>query len=570
LQTIVTSRRGGAHLNRAKVAKAVTLRVTGGTSALGTRNDATLYGRIDIDPQRIRVQHVTPVTTLALRVAKDRRTTYAAGMRAVRNYLEIPQWTREWQHSLATRLFDAQRFTAYIARNGGVKKSLGSLEREILKGRPPRSFGSDAPAPRSTYSAAGEFLFDAVVEAATGDSPDEIIGELFGTTNPTEQALDNIESQLTQITNMLVTIEADMQDMLTQIAITQYDTIAQSLSTAVDNTENQWVNYNYVVNNVNPNNRATYQDYAEGFYQDINPTIAQFNSLFTTPGSTGLLDELYQMNATEYPWWTAGDITNMQSTVDYYGTMQAEAVTLLSEAWNFSSSTYEYTMTPAYIDGQINGLYTTQIDNIYASLPDSLNTGEIVNPANRRAYMLTPVAQPNTVYEQVVGYGACNTITYSDAYSYTTPPITSADGFANLWASETPSSYTSAASSEMAFLGTQRTTSSNGTTSSTNALPAMMVNAPDAWLMVSNEALPLLYLLYEPPIDPPPYYGWAYCNGAAVSLVPSQIQAFAQNFVLQQGNSYVPAGQQLSASSSIPVALLVSRTGQFAYVPPVE
>jgi hypothetical protein len=567
LQRVVTGERGGAHLSRAKVAKAVMLRVTGGTSEMGTVNNATLYGKIRLHPQRIQVQYVTPVTTLASMVAEKRNRSYAAGMRAVRDHLKIPHWTREWQHSSVVHLFDASEFRDFVTKRGGVRQALASLERSILKGAKPRSFGIEGPQPRGAASFAGELLFTAVIEASTGESPDQLIGTLTGTQDPTAAALASIESELVQIAAMLTTIEADMQEMLSQIAVTQYDTIAQSLSTAVDNTQNQWVNYNYLVNHVDPSDRVTYQEYAEDFYDDISPTIAQFNSLFTTAGSTGLLDELYQMNAVEYPWWNASDITNMQSTVDYYGTMQAQAVTLLSEAWNFSSPTYTHNKTKSYISGQLNGLYGVQSANIYKTAPESLNAGEIVNPANRRAYKLAPFTQPNAVYQQVTSFNGCSSA--MNAGKYYNTPIVSASTISGWWTSATPSGYTSAASSEMTFLGTQRKSTSNGTTTSTNALPAMTVNAPSAWLMVSNQGQPLLNLMNTTGTSSMPfYYGWMYCNNSSVSLVSSQLQKFVMNALMLQGNSYVPSGQGLNSSSTIPVALLVSRSGQFSYVAP--
>lgn len=567
LQTVTTGERGGAHLSRAKVSGAVMLRATGGTSELGTANNATLYGKLRLHPERIQVQHITPITTLAAMVAEKRKRSFAAGMRAVRNHLEIPHWTREWQHSSALHLFDAVEFRDFVTKRGGVQQALTTLERRILRGAAPRSFGFDGPEPRGAASFAGELLFTAVIEASTGETPDQLIGTLTGTQDPTEAALANIESELVQIAALLVTIEADMQEMLAQIAVTQYDTIAQSLSTAVDNTENQWVNYNYLVKYVDPSDRETYQEYAEDFYDDINPTIAQFNSLFTTAGSTGLLDELFQMNAAEYPWWTADDITNMQSTIDYYGTMQAEAVTLLSEAWNFSSATYTHNKTKSYISGQLNGLYGVQSTNIYNTMPESLNTGEIVNPANRRAYKLAPYTQPNGVIEQAASYNGCSS--YMNAGKTYKTPIVSASTIAGWWTSATPSGYTSASSSEMTFLGTQRKTTNNGSTTSTNALPSMTVNAPSAWLMVSNQAQPYLNLIPGmTSTSIPTYYGWMYCNNSSVSLVSSQVQNFVQNAVMVQGKSYVPSGQALSWNSTIPVALLVSRSGQFSYVAP--
>ena len=566
LQSVVSGERGGAHLSRAKVAKAVTLRVTGGTSTFGAKNNATLFGKLRLHPERIQVQHVTPITTLGVTVAEKRKRSYAAGLRAVRAHLEIPHWTREWQHSNATHLFDAAEFNTFVEKKGGVRQALAALEREVLKaGKKTRSFGDRGPQPRGLASFAGELLFTAVIEASTGETPDQLIGTLTGTQDPTAAALANIEAELVQIAGMLVTIEADMQEMLTQIAVTQYDTIAQSLSTAVNNTENQWINYNYLVNYVDPSDRETYQEYAEDFYDDINPTIAQFNSLFTTAGSTGLLDELYQMNAVEYPWWNADDITNMQSTIDYYGTMQAQAVTLLSESWNFSSATYSHTKTKSYISGQLNGLYGNQSANIYATMPESLNAGEIVNPANRRAYKLSPYTQPNQVYQQWSGYGACSN-SYNYGTYYKSPAVVSASTIAGWWTAATPAGYTSANNSEMGFLSSQRTTP--GSSSKTNALPAMTVNAPSAWVMVSNQAQPLLSLMAAAPMSPPYYYGWMYCNNTSVSLVSSQLQKFVQNATMIQGNSYVPSGQSLNTYSSIPVALLVSRSGQFSYVAP--
>lgn len=562
LQTATVDGRGGALLSRAKVAKAVSLRVTGGTATNGIRNNTVLTGPLSLDKAQIRVQFVNPITTLIDRVSSSRKVNRERARQLVLKHLGIPLWTRPWQYSITGNYFDPVLFAAYVESKGGLKQALSSLERETTRRTATRSFTGHRPQARGLASFAGQMLFTATVEGATGQSPDSLIGSLMGVQDPTASILEDIAQELATITTMLVDIEADMQEMLTQIQIAQYQTIASSMATIIGNTENQWVNYNYLVNNIDPNDRATYQEYADDFYSGINPYIGQFNQLWTTAGSTGLLDELYTMNATAYPWWTDSDITNMQSTVDYYGTMQAEAVTLLSEAWNFSGPGYTHTMTKSYINGQLTGLYQTQNNNIYKSMPDSVGYNEVVNPGNRAAYRTSAYTQPNGALKEVAASSpTCSS--YQDTSNHYKTPQVSASTISGWWASATPSGYTTANSSDLNFLSGTRTI--DGT--SQNALPTIRQGLSNPWALVTAQTQPLMALrvTYSGANATYSFYGWMYCGGNAVSLNSSLLSKFQKDPVMALGGPYSPTP---AWNSTIPVGVLVTRTGHWRYVAP--
>ena len=558
LQTVTVNERGGATLSRTRLGKAVSLRVTGGTTSSGTRNNATLSAPLTLHGNHIRVQFVNPITTLVDRVASARKVSPERARRLVYRHMEIPEWVQPWQYSMTTTYFSPTQFSRLVARKGGVKQALATMQREITGGAVSRSYGDAVTAPRSLATFAGELLFTAVIEAATGESPDDLIGSLMGVSDPTDDILASIAQEIQTVLNMLSTIEADMQEMLAEIQIAQYDTIAQSLAPIVDATQNQWTNYNYLVKHVDPSDRATYQEYAEDFYDEINPNIDLFNSLFTTAGSTGLLDELYTMNATEYPWWTSSDITNMQSTVDYYGTMQAEAVTLLSEAWNFSSDTYKYTKTKSYINGQLTGLYQTQSNNIYLSMPDDIDVHEVVDPGKRKAFSLVAKEQKYGAGAQV--YPADCTPTGSTTWFTDVPAILPGDQ-EETWKKAAPSGYSTASPDALSFLSPQRTIDGL----SQNALRTIKAGAPDAWMVVTDQAVPWIGLkkVMDNVYD---FEGWLYCDKSAVSLAWGNIDDFAMDQLMGTDGTYTPIPTE---STRIPVGVLVNRTGNWRYVAPV-
>lgn len=557
LQTATVNERGGATLSRAKVAKAVSLRVSGGTTPSGTRNNGTLSGPLALHGSHIRVQFVNPITTLVDGVATSRKISPARARRLVYRHMEIPDWVQPWQYSMTATYFSPKQFSRLVTRKGGVKQALASLQRDITAGSTSRSFGDPATESRGLASFAGEMLFTAVIEASTGQSPDDLIGSLMGVSDPTQDILTSIAQEIQTVINMLSTIEADMQEMLAEIEIAQYDTIAESMAPIVDATQNQWTNYNYLVKHVDPTDRETYQQYAEDFYDEINPNIGLFNSLFTTAGSTGLLDELYRMNATEYPWWTSSDVTNMQSTVDYYGTMQAEAVTLLSEAWNFSSDTYQHTKTKSYINGQLTGLYQTQSSNIYLSMPDDIDVHEVVNPANRKAFSLVAKQQKYGAGAQVYP-GDC-TPTGSTTWFTDIPAILPGDQ-EQTWKNAAPAGYSAASPDALTFMSPKRTIDGL----SQNALRTIKAGAPDAWMVVTDQAVPWVGLkkVMDNVYD---FEGWLYCGKTAVSLAWSDIDDFAMDQLMGTDGTFTPVPTE---STRIPVGLLVNRTGNWGYVAP--
>lgn len=584
LQSVVSDDGGAAKLSRAKVRKAVKVRVRGGASEWGVTNNATLFGPIDLHPQMISVVHVTPVTTLAERVARDRGISYRRALRKVYRHLEIPKWTEIRDHANTNSLFSPHRFIDLTERKGGVRQAIRALKRQMDRKAAPRSLGDIAQTPRSVTSFAGQLLFTAVIEAATGQSPDSLIGSIFGVQDPSTAEFTAIAAELQQINEMLTAINQSLADLKVDIKTGEFYTLAAQMADIEDNTQNEWDVYHTVITT----NQTDLGDYASDFYNYIAPNIAEYDSLFSTTAQEGVLASLYDLYDVTYPWLNQDDINRMRLIFDYYGTLQAQSVTLLSEAWRFSGTGYPNTKTSQYITTELTTVYQPQSDNIYKAAPTVLTASEVVNVANHRAYTLAPYQQTTA------GWYDNRYATYSDRCDTTglTPTSDVNSKIARVtqtqisswWASATPAGSTSASTSEMAFLAQTRSvkvtintividpltgkskTTSTTTTATQNALPRVATGAPQAWVAISNQARPSI--MASPPgagttIDIPIFRGWAFCDSNAVSL--TQWASFLKDVVMATGNAYVVPNTTVSASSTVPVGLLVSRSGQWSY-----
>ena len=573
LQSAKSSSKGLVIFDRAKVSGAVQVRAIGGRSVKGIRNNAVLQAPFALHPTRIELTYVSPVSTTALRVAKLADTSYKRALADVLEHVGLRRDTRPAVFSHASRMFHHARFAAFARSLGGVRQAVGALAKEVISGAPERSFeGPRAVSARSLTSWAGQMIITSVTEAATGESPEGVIGNMFGVSDPTSSALSSIESDLTDIKNELATVESEMQDMLDAIQTSSYYDAADELDAINSNVSSDWELYQTTVDKDQLDDTALLSEYASQFIADLSTgtaSINEYESLFTNGATPGVLAELYTMNL-ENPWWDASDVSGIQSTVDYYGTYQAQAAALLSEAWTFQGKDLNYI-------SDNTGLYEQVNEGIYDSMPTSVSTGEVVDPQAQVIYKLAPKSTSGVAAsysnEQQDHPSTCSSLGTSYTYSgLTVVPTSTVEGW---WTSAAPSGWK--VSTTSAFTVLKSTRALNGVTQ--NALLTLASGDTGAWAVVTADSVPYGAGWYEPIIEDGhntgrytySFSGYLWCGGTTVTLVgvegkPTQ---WTDDFLVSTG-SYVPTGVSVSTSTSMPMGVLVQQAGHFAYVQPTD
>lgn len=573
LQSAKTSSKGFVVFDRAKVSGAVSVRATGGRSVKGLRNNTVLQAPFTVHPTRIELTYISPVSTTALKVSRLTETSYQRALEDVLEHVGLRRDMRAAHFSHASSMFHHGRFAAFARSVGGVRQAVNTLAKEVISGAPERSFeGPKAVSGRSASSWAGQMIITSVTEAATGESPQGVIGNMFGVSDPTASALTSIESDLTDIKNELATIETEMDDMLDAIQTASYEDAADELDTINDNVSSNWSLYQTILDKDELDDTALLTEYANQFISDLSTgtaTINDYESLFTNGATPGVLAELYTMNL-ENPWWDASDVSAIQSTIDFYGTIQAQAAALLSEAWTFQGKDLNYI-------SDNTGLYAQVNEGIYQSMPTSVANGEVVDPKAQVVYKLAPKSTSGVTasysYEQESHPSTCSSLGTSYTYSgLTIVPTTTAEGW---WTSAAPSGWK--VSTTSAFTVLKSTRDVNGVTQ--NALLTLASGDKAAWAVVTADSVPYGAGWYVPKIvdgentgiNVYTFSGFLWCGGNTVTLVgvegkPTQ---WTEDFLVGTG-SYVPTGVTVSTSTSMPMGVLVQQPGSFAYVQPTD
>lgn len=564
LQSVRSYSGGVAVFDRTKIAGATSIRVSGGRSTLGLRNDAVLRAPMKVDPTLIRLSFATPVSTVATGVSEKLGISYAKALRKTLVHLDIPLTTDAQDQALAPIIFNPHRFASFAKKRGGVKRALGVLVKEVVQGAPHRSFATkDRRQPRDGVADwAGEMVITSVYQAATGEVPEGTIGNIFGVTNPTTAALDSIQSELTTIANELVVIENEMQEMLDAVETDTYDTLVAQMGDIPGDVKQDWANYASVVNNDELMDDTTLEDYSNQWIGEYGNSMGLFQDLFTSAGETGILAQLYIMNQVEYPWWDVSVVTNIQGTVDYWGTTQAQASALLSEAWNFESDTY----TQQYIENNVVNDYSPTNANIYLSMPTTITSSQVVDPTTQYAYQIvsanaTGVTAGYAGNDQQNHNASCSSL--GTQHDFSGSVVVSASTVEGWWTAAAPSGWTVSDTSPFSLFEEAR--SINGVNQ--NVLTILATGDTSALALVTADSVPYIGGWSEPKIvdgneEGTLYYytGWLWCGSDTVSLTG------LSSTPTQWEMNYMMTGVDVNAT--IPVGVLVKQAGTFGYVAP--
>jgi hypothetical protein len=579
--TATTNDRGTASILRSQAPSTFTVRVSGGTlDTLG--RDVVLTSLGESRPSgAMRVVHVDPVTTIAARVAKRMDIGDRTARRLVMKKLGFPNWVSQTQVATARGAFDARAFTRVVEEAGGPREAMAKIARGIANGgevpslsavqRTVRNAGKSTTKSASsrdgravgTATYIGVQLMAGVVGGIASGGTSFALGSIFGGSDPTATALKEIAKQLEEINKNLLILQGQMQQMLAAQAASDYNTIASSMSLAVTNTNSQWSSYNWFMNNANPaspNYQATVQSFAEDFQKYLQQFVPLYSNMLSSAGSMGLIEAMYKAQRAANPWWNQTDLTNMQGTLDYYGTLQAQASALMTESWQYTSPTYTGTKTPDYVSAQVNANYKPLNDNIYKSMPTPIESTEVVNYTLQRAYRLAPTTAPNS-HVQAYGRGPyspyylpskCSAYTDKATYYSTTPSLVLDTTVKSWWSSAIADGQTLSDNGDFSTLATVRP--AGGTT-----LQVLKNGAPSARILVTSASVPWISAYKSA------FAGWGWCGGTTVQL--DDTSKWSVNLVTYEAQDN-PYGVAKDAKYAWPVGVLSHRAGNFKYVTP--
>lgn len=530
---------------------------------------------------------ISPVTAIAHRVAKRMGTSYTSALLRMREAHGIAQHV-DHAHAAATDLvFHTGQLQEWSKRHGGLDAGMDHLAKQIAKGKRVPSF---RPHHRQTRDAAeegyawvGKAIMSGILTESGSYGAEMALGNVFGFSDPDATALSEINTDLHTIINELSTIETELQELDYLMEQTSYQVLASGmadLAGAVNGNNTGtglWTVYESATT-LDWNSASYEQDiagFATAFYNGIYPILpSEVGELFDTPTSQGLLHQLYSFNTA--PWWNSNDVESISATIDYYGTLQAQAVGLLNEAWSYNGPNANSSI--ALDDTDINifntDTYGPQNADIYLSAPTQIDDTQIAVPSSQMIYAAFPLAV-NHVYEQRSGDYYPHLPTCSDNGEALTkelawPPIEAdTSWWQTTWSSAMPTGWTSQDSSVLGSLNVSRTLpNSSGKSVATTPLPTLASGAPDAYLLAANGLLPGAgYNAVDDGHPAPILQQWMWCQNSAVSLVDTS--KWVTNFIMGIDGTNVPATAPSDwAAQAVPVGVLGGQPGNFKYVEP--
>lgn len=569
---------GLALFDRRKLTGAASVVVTGGTSSVGNvANNGVLRAPIHVHPTEARITYVSPVSTVAWRVADAEGISYARALRKVRAHTEIPAWAKAYHDATLSYAFHHDAFARFVRESGGVKQALRTMVREVRTQAPHRTFKANpTTASRGLTSWMAEQVIDAVVEGSTGNSVQDLIGSVFGLSEPSSSQTEVLD-QIEQLETDIAELQDQMPTLLQGLNLTTYDVLVGDMSSVTGNTANNFSTYKTLVSN-DLDDTKTIASFvngtgsAGGWLSQVYDNFGQWNMLFQNgSGGDGVLKQLYSMNASDNPWWDDSIVSKIDSVVQYWATQYAASTVLVAEAMYFNSQTYGQQSVKVWVGSTASPQSTA----IFQSAPTAVSQGQVVDPSSGTIYKLAPASATGATLSYA-GSGApsqpasCSRL----GMSYTFPGgiIVPSSTVAEWWTNAAPPGWS--VSSTSAFSALQKTRSMNGVTQ--NALLMLASGDTRAWAVVTSESVPYLGGYYEPKIvdgqDKGDLYfftGWLWCGSNTVTLVgvegnPTQ---WTENFAMSPG-SYVPTGDSVTVNSSIPVGVLVQQKGNFAAAVP--
>ncbi|MFM1964928.1 MAG: hypothetical protein RL134_653, partial [Actinomycetota bacterium] len=604
--------------------KTFSIRVTGGTGVAGKRHNSTLT--IPVTPAMMdEVIFISPVTTIAHKVAVRTGTSYPKALKRTLRSLGIPAWSTPADFSGIKHVFDPHEFHAYATTKGGHRQAIEALVKDVIKGERTHRFAS-RPTPRAddaeevVEDSLAEKLATVALEAVVWKGAQAVLGKYL----PVDPAMAELSSQLNAIQQELNTISeqlniitADINEILVELSQLSYNTAYETISEPASDIPPLWTKYQQfaaeyacpywedpdtcTVPTSGPDSyEANATDLATQLcgladFSNAGQPMSLWSNLFTTTaGNTGVIPALYQMYSTETAFWTADDLDDIYQTIDFYGTLQAQGTIMLNDAWSYipqgkKNGPCNRPSTAASND--IN-TYVEQNNNIRVSLPSGYTTPGIVipstNPTTADSSTETllqsfPVQSPKGAVGgkyAPYSFATCSdgttmsTSQYSDIFEPYVPLLTP-DQFTSTWESVIPTGYEIAHSSDLSTYRPALTGIEDGVTGLEQIVTTPTGNIAQA--VVTAESAPIASAQWDPTSAYTPEAvpaGIMWCNSATLGAALDDDTQWVTNFTMTTsnfGNEHVYAdGLTLKNGFSVPLGVLATTKVKAHYVAPYD
>lgn len=558
---------------------------------------------------------ISPVTEVAHQVAAINGTSYAAGMRAARKSFGVPSWASLGQVTGASNAFDGKAFVSWAMARGGVKRALNVSAHRAAKGQQITSFTPAVPtlstrakklrSEASTAVWAGETLMSGVTEGVAAQGTEFAIGDLLSVPegSGTDAELAEISSELQTALNDLTALQTSVTSLTQTVLQGQYATLAGNISGATTANTDYWPTY-YALSQDDPTSpewSADAASFAGLVATYVHPYVDQYANLFTTNGTTGVLAALFaEYNSGDYTWIDSGDINDVNTVINYWGTELAETAAMENEyLWSTvlpasvcdSGNTLED--KGQYCQAAVADTVSTQTANaqtqsnkVYAQIPTqitnsdgSLDSTIIINPVaesagGQVAYKVFPATLQEVVQNNSRGNSenpSCDSKgTIMAASSASWPVIQPADtDWTTLWQNKlSDQTWTAQATSTFTYL--QKSRVYNGATQYT--YQTLQSGAPSAWALVGTDTRPLggfqnitqsdgyQSVTYDQ------FVNFLWCYTSPVSLVVSSATDWVYNFATDTSGHDTPTGVTAKDGVPAPIGIIATKPFTFAYI----
>ena len=531
---------------------------------------------------------ISPLPSIAHRVAKQMGTSYSAALLRTRKAHGIDPHVNHLHAAATDHVLHNGQLQKWSRKHGSLHAGMDHLAKRIAQGkpvphfRPAKSRGTRGEA--STEAWVGEQIMSGVLSGSGSKGASIVIGDLFGADDPTAAELSSINSELSKIVTELATIESTLEQLVYLMEQTSFQVLNAGMADVAgaingnDTETGLWAVYLSATtfDPASPSYEADLSGFAASFYNGVYPILpTEVGELFDTPTSPGLLHQIYNFNTA--PWWDSNDVASISSIIDYYGTIQAQAVTLINEAWWGPNPAYS--LTPDDINSFNTSNYAPQNADIYLSMPTQIDTSSIALPSNQMIFKAFPGAF-GSVYDQRAGYTDddldCSHM--DDEVKPAAPfPVEVQDKatWDDSWAGYVGSGWTLQPSSSLAALNkTRELPNSSGKNVTTYPLPTLASGVPDAFALVSQGFYPMAGFSESSWFDTPPVpQQWMLCDSAAVSILNTSewvenFYAYPTHYLPSDWGAGMDTDQVGWMTLPFPVGVLGGQQGSFKYVEP--
>lgn len=578
--TVFASKRtnpsGIAMFDRSNLPAAFTAAVSGGTSweKLGRPQFQTQVK----NSGRRTVVFLSPMTAIASMAAKQGNVSMATAMLRTKAAMGVPAWASASQMGMVPQIFDPSAFQAYAAGNGGTQSAMVKLARAANSGERAADFAPmnfTMPTPKSQLrSGASTALWvgETVMKQVVGAGVAYAIGNVFGQQDPDAADFATVETDLTNISTQLASLQSTMNDLLALMSLSLLTETQSQISTIVNATQNQWDAYDAFLKTVDPSApdyEQTTCGYANDFYNQVASNLSEWNNLFSTSVQKGVLETMYdnangKNTGTAPPWWNQYNVSSITGFIDYYGTLQAQSQALADESFKFSGTcedglVYQHSETSDYISSHDTSA-TTLNNNIYLSMPTQIDGSTIATPANEMIYRGFNVTINQTQHQYVRNdqHPQC----YDTGNTAATQPWptleTNKSQWPGIWAgklqSATGGTWTMASSS---LFPTFKKSVLDANGNEMWALQALSLNTGGNIALVTSETIPSSGYNHTSSDDQTHIDGWLFCDNTAVDIAAGH-----------SNSTWVTEWYAYISGEVDDVRLLAQQQGSFHYVAP--